>query len=562
MINHLTIFSGHLRRRTFTTARTSYPSYGSTKATDPYFRTTHTIEQYRHQWNDVLDNGSRKQESDDISLAGRVVSKREASKKLYFIDIESNGARVQVMSDERHVDQNRFDHTSDAESTATETTSTTTTTTSTTPTTISSSFHNDGAFQEFRSSHKELQRGDIIGVTGFPAKTKKGELSIVPRSLHFLAPCLHELPAPGDPPPQDPNVRFRKRAADLLSNPQSKYILQTRFRCISLIRQYLESKGFVEAETPILNLNAGGAAARPFTTSSVALGSSAPPLHLRIAPELYLKQLVIGGFDRVFEIGKVFRNEGIDSTHNPEFTTCEFYQAYADYEDLMEMTEDMLSSIETSLLREGTDRDERTPAVFAGRPFPRMSVYDELERVLNQQLPPPDELEDTSAVEALIVACDRGNVPIPSEGRIGGWSASKVLDNMIGHCLEPLCVEPTFLCDHPAVMSPLANMHRSRPGLTERFELFVNGNELCNAYAELNNPMEQRRRFEQQAKMQNFYGHDVEIPAKDEAFCDALEYGLPPTAGWGIGVDRLVMLLTGQQHIREVLPFVLIKPTE
>ena len=550
--------------RAFSTARNSYPHYGS-DSYSTHFRASLSISEYRNQWNNVLGNGDRRPDHDEeISLAGRVVSKREASKKLYFIDIESSGSRIQIMSDERHFQPTSL-----------------TTIGGVPPLT---SALPDGTFDDFRKCHKVLQRGDVVGVTGFPAKSNKGELSIVPRSMRWLAPCLRELPAPGDPPPQDPNVRFRQRSMDLLSNSKTKQILLTRFKVISLMRRYLESHNFVEAETPILNNNAGGAAARPFVTSSIAFGSKAAPLHLRIAPELYLKQLVIGGFDRVFEIGKVFRNEGIDSTHNPEFTTCEFYQAYAEYEDVMVMTEDMLSSIELgvqeiveSFIDDGGERNDdagrvedameddsnnttiSSSLIFAtGKPFHRIRVYDELERLLDTTLPPPDQLEDEEAVRALVKICKENNIPCPKGMAL---SAPKVLDHMIGTLLEPLCVAPTFLCDHPAVMSPLAKNHRSRPGLTERFELFVNGKELCNAYTELNDPRVQRERFEMQMKMRTNHG-DLDSHTIDEKFCEALEYGLPPTAGWGIGIDRLVMLLTRQQHIREVLPFVLMKNDE
>ena len=551
----------HKRALSTSSNRISYPAYGGSSSTantttTEHFRTTQTIDEFRKEWAH-LDKGGREKETTqglphEICLAGRVVSKREASKKLYFIDIESNGSRIQVMSDERHF-----------EGQGTATTATTTTATNSTTTTTTTT----GAFQHFRSCHKELQRGDIIGVSGFPAKSNKGELSIIPRHLHWLAPCLRDLPAPGDPPPQDPNVRFRQRSMDLISNPTAKHILQVRFKVLSLMRRYLESKDFVEAETPILNVNAGGAAAKPFTTSSLALGSNAPPLHLRIAPELHLKQLVIGGFDRVFEIGKVFRNEGIDSTHNPEFTTCEFYQAYAEYNDVMTMTEDMLSSLEVgvrnSVVPLGEEETTR-PFLFAHRPFKRLSVYDELENILNVTLPPPDELEDLQSSIILQDICNSSSNAIqlpklPQEHT--QFSVPQLLDHMIGTLIEPSCIEPTFLCDHPAIMSPLAKNHRARPGLTERFELFVNGKELCNAYSELNDPELQRARFDSQLSMRLLY-NDVECHGKDEEFCESLMYGLPPTAGWGIGIDRLVMLLTDQQHIREVLPFPLLKPEE
>jgi lysyl-tRNA synthetase, class II len=540
--------------------RISYPAYGAfdTTTNREHFRITQTIEDFRNDWN-FLESGGREVESADgtphaISLAGRVISKREASKKLYFIDIESNGSRIQVMSDERHFDEN------------------TTTGASSSPSSPISATNKDGTFDNFRSCHKELQRGDIIGVSGFPAKTNKGELSIIPKSMCWLAPCLRELPSPGDPPPQDPNVRFRQRSMDLISNQESRHILQVRFKVISLMRQYLENLNFVEAETPILNANAGGAAATPFTTSSVALGSNAPPLHLRIAPELYLKQLVIGGFDRVFEIGKVFRNEGIDSTHNPEFTTCEFYQAYAEYNDIMNLTEDMLSTLEIGIrecIKKGMiqnnpnndNNEDDTPFIFAKKPFKRISVYDELENILNVQLPPPNELEDTKSLKILLDICNLSSNNINLEDSQATQSVPKILDHMISTLIEPLCIEPTFLCDHPSIMSPLAKNHRTRVGLTERFELFVKGKELCNAYSELNDPDVQRSRFDSQLNMRSLY-NDIESHGKDEEFCESLMYGLPPTAGWGIGIDRLVMLLTNQKHIREVLPFPLLKPDE
>ncbi len=530
-----------------------------------FFRADHTIADFRAAW-DHLHKGERCPGS-SVSLAGRVVSKREASKKLYFVDIESGGARVQVMADERHFEApaplppppDR-----DAGGAAAPAT---------------------GAFHAFRPCLKELRRGDVVGVTGFPARAQRGELSLVPRGLHWLAPCNRELPAAGEwHSVADPNLRFRCRPLDWLANPASRQTLRTRFRVVSLLRRFLEDRGFVEAETPVLSFSAGGAAAESFTTRAHALGSRADRLHLRIAPELYLKQLVVGGFDRVFEVGKVFRNEGIDATHNPEFTTCEFYAAYAEYEELMGLTEEMLRAIEAGVV-EAQEQQQESGAAAAGRgggttpppgspprifggggsdgdgpppPFPRVSVYDALERRLGVDLPAPTRLgEDPAALDELLAVCAASPlVPDMPEGT--PRSAAKVLDHLIGELLEPACQEPTFLCDHPAIMSPLAKGHRSRPGLTERFELFVRGKELCNAYTELNDPREQRARFDAQRAMRRDHG-DTESHGVDEPFCEALEYGLPPTAGWGIGVDRLVMLLTGHGHIREVLPFPLMK---
>ena len=381
---------------------------------------------------------------------------------------------------------------------------------------------------------------------------------------------MHDIPAPGDSVVTDPNLRFRNRAKDLLSNPHSRATLSTRFRIISSLRRFFEARDFVEAETPILSFAAGGAAAESFVTKSKALGSKADALHLRIAPELYLKQLVVGGFDRVFEVGKVFRNEGIDSTHNPEFTTCEFYAAYMEYEEMMDLTEELLRNIEANVKSlsgadENVEQEGGDAKLLFGRPrdgqFARISVYDELERILGKnKLPPASELGSPEAAKTLLDLCGK-NPSLPALPAGTPRSAEKILDHMIGHLIEPFCMEPTFLCDHPVVMSPLAKEHRGRPGLTERFELFVRGRELCNAYTELNDPEVQRARFEAQRRVFEEHGDLESRGKKDDTFCEALEYGLPPTAGWGIGVDRLVMLLTGQTHIREVLPFALMKPT-
>lgn len=415
-------------RKLSTTSRFSYPPYGGAHDSKN-FKITHTVSEFRNQYNSILKPGDQKTDSKEISIAGRVISKREASKKLYFIDIENNGTRVQIMSNEKHFIESIPSLSS-------------------TPTTSTidhsnSSFSSSGSFNTFRSSHRELQRGDIIGITGFPAKSKIGELSLVPTAMHWLAPCLHDLPAPGDPPPTDPNTRFRKRAADLISNTTARNVLKSRFAIISLLRQYLESKDFIEAETPILNINAGGAVARPFTTSSIALGSTAPPLNLRIAPELYLKQLVIGGFDRVFEIGKVFRNEGIDSTHNPEFTTCEFYMAYADYNDLMDMTEDMLRNMVKEItgsykLTYHPDRNSETGpgeaiTIDFEPPFERLPMVGTIEKRGNFKVPRP--LHGEECRQFLIAKC--------TELELGAEppTCGKLLDKLVEHFIEQTVVD-------------------------------------------------------------------------------------------------------------------------
>lgn len=307
----------------------------------------------------------------------------------------------------------------------------------------------------------------------------------------------------------------------------------------------------------MMNMIAGGAAARPFVTHHNDLNMR---LFMRIAPELYLKKLVVGGLNRVYEIGKQFRNEGIDLTHNPEFTTCEFYMAYKDYYDLMEITENMLSGMVYELTNgsykikyhaDGLDKDpieiDFTP------PFRRIDMIEGLEEMAGLSI--PKDLTSAEANQYLKDACLKYEIKCPPPE-----TTARLLDKLVGHFLEETCVNPTFIINHPEIMSPLAKWHRTKPGLTERFELFINKHELANAYTELNDPVVQRQRFADQLKDRQ--SGDDEAMALDETFCTALEYGLPPTAGWGLGIDRLTMLLTDSQNIKEVLLFPAMKPQD
>ncbi|OQR95110.1 lysyl-tRNA synthetase [Achlya hypogyna] len=439
-----------------------------------------------------------------VSLAGRITSIRAASKKLIFLDINNDGHEVQVLAERKY-----YANADDADD------------------------------KSFEHVHDSLRRGDIIGVHGFPGKSGKGELSIIPQNVSILSPCLAPFPN-SKYGVKEIDIRFRQKYLDLLTNKD----------VIQYIRRYLEDRDFVEVETPILCTAAGGAAANPFTTTSRALHTD---LFLRIAPELYLKQLVIGGLDRVFEIGKVFRNEGVDQSHNPEFTMCEFYQAYADYNTFMATAEDMLSDILFLVALCGSYTVEwNGRTIDFTPPFKRISILEGLEAALDEPLP---AMDDPELVIKLVALCERRGVACPPP-----HTPARVLDCLIGEYLEPQCVNPTFLIHHPALLSPLAKAHRENPLVTERFELFVGGKELCNAYTELNDPDEQRERFAAQA--QDRATGDSEAHTKDEAFCRALEYGLPPTAGFGIGIDRLVMLLAGMPHIREVILFPTMKPTQ
>ncbi|KAF7682984.1 putative lysine--tRNA ligase, cytoplasmic [Astathelohania contejeani] len=403
---------------------------------------------------------------------------------------------------------------------------------------------------------KTVRRGDIVGYSGNPGKTKTGEMSVFIKEMEVLTPCLRTIPMEHFGI-KDSEIIYRRRYLDLLMNSESKKRFIIRANVIKYIRKFLDTRGFLEVETPMMNMIPGGAAAKPFKTYHNELKLD---LFMRISPELFLKMLVVGGMDRVYEMGKVYRNEGIDLTHNPEFTICEFYMAYADFEDLMKMTEEMLCGMvkeiagTTEILYHPPKREERPDPVtidFKG-PFKRINLLDGLSEKLGIKLT-GENIENKEILEKLIGICDERGI-IVSEPK----TISRVLDKLVGEFLEPECTNPTFITCHPQVMSPLAKKHRSLPGLTERFELFINGKEICNAYTELNDPIDQRNRFIQQAS-DKAAGDDEAMPM-DEGFCVALEYGLPPTAGWGIGIDRLVMFLTNAANIRDVVLFPAMKP--
>ncbi|CAI5715774.1 unnamed protein product [Hyaloperonospora brassicae] len=513
------------------------------------FPVSMSLQEYQHKFEALEPRARCTDES--VALAGRVVAIRHASKNLVFLDLQNDGHTVQVLSEVKHFRGSRDDATGGAGAGAGAGAGDNNST-------------DETVKSEFRALHESLRRGDIIGVTGFPGKSGKGELSIVPRQLQVLAPCLQPFPN-SKYGIKEPEIRFRKKYLDLLTNPGVRSIFVTRAKVVRGIRRYLESRNFIEVETPMLFSAAGGAAAQPFVTDSRALGKE---LYLRIAPELFLKQLVIGGFDRVFEIGKVFRNEGIDATHNPEFTICEFYQAYADYNTLMDMAEQMIAGIAKDVtgscivqypiedaseeVGEGSADNHSMVEINFTPPYKRLPVLDTLEVCLGDKLP---DVNSPDSIPKLLELCEQHNIECSKP-----HTCARLVDKLIGHFIEPKCVHPTFLYNHPTCMSPLAKAHREQEGVTERFELFVAGKELCNAYTELNDPFDQRQRFAaQQADQQR---GDSEAHSKDDEFCTALEYGLPPTGGFGIGVDRLVMLLSGKTHIREVIMFPAMKAKE
>jgi lysyl-tRNA synthetase, class II len=377
----------------------------------------------------------------------------------------------------------------------------------------------------------ELDLGDIIGVDGLAFRSKRGELSLRVESFELLAKSLR-------PPPDkfhglhDVETRFRHRELDLIANEESRAVFLARARVVSAIRAYLDGAGFIEVETPILQPLYGGAMARPFTTHHNALDRD---FYLRIATELYLKRLIVGGLEKVYELAKDFRNEGISYKHNPEFTMLEWYEAYADYEDVMRRVEELLPRAAGAAGYDGE--------IDFAPPYRRVTLRDAIHGATGIDVL---ELRDRDALSAAIAA---SGSDIPTDGLT--WP--ELVDDLFSKVIEPTLVQPTFVIDFPKEISPLAKDHRSEPGLVERFEAFAGGMEIANAFSELNDPDEQRARFEAQQRFAA-EGHEEAMPL-DEAYLQALEQGLPPTGGIGIGIDRLVMLLTGRRTIREVVLF-------
>lgn len=576
-----------------------------------------------------IEDGARVEAEDGVVLCGRVVSKpRQAGKKLCFFHIASESATVQVLADARFFhDSHARDVDGGSNGSATGP--------ATGPAT---------GFADFAEMRHGLAEGDVVSVRGFPGRSNKGELSLVPRQVTVVAPCLLDIPSgrgDGKGALSDKGTRHRLRHLDLLARGDAaKRPFLVRAHVLRFLRSHMEARGFLEVETPVLVKSAGGAIATPFTTRARVSGDA--EVSLRIAPELFLKQLVVGGFDRVFELGKVFRNEGVSNVHNPEFTTLEFYQAYADYEDLMEFTEHLLEALASEVL--GSPALPESPggdapgaaSVSLRAPFKRVSIVPALaqlygetpesfpdvndaaraghvgerlramlvarhganwdqhkdkarahEDILDGKLEHLEHLEhlekldkldkpDNTEVEAEVEA-EAGSLAMDCGGDSDSVASNcKLLDDMIGLDLEPQCVQPTFLCDHPKAMSPLAKCHDDDPGKSQRFELFILGKEVCNSYTELNDPDEQMRRFllqsqgrarpaangtsEEAASADADADAGLEMMPVDAEYCEALRYGLPPTAGWGMGVDRLVMMLCGAESIRDVILFPMLPP--
>jgi lysyl-tRNA synthetase class 2 len=401
-----------------------------------------------------------------------------------------------------------------------------------------------------------VDHSDWIGAEGTLFRTRTGEVSLKVASFTLLSKALRPLPFGKEEIDAetgerrvhsgftDLEARYRQRYADLAVNPEVRDTFVMRARLTRALRQFLDDRGFVEVETPVLQPLYGGALARPFTTHHNALDMQ---LYLRIAVELYLKRLIVGGMERVYEIGKNFRNEGLSRFHNPEFTMLEFYAAYMDYEDVMRLTEEMLVHAVDQVCGGG-------PVTFGGHeirftpPFARFSMYDAIRQIGGVDVPSLDDDGLRAEVRKLGVSADE----------VAGMGRGKLIDELFGTLVEPKLIQPTFITDYPREMSPLAKPKRGDPQLTERFELMVAGKELLNAYSELNDPIDQRERFESQARLA--LAGDDETQPLDEDFLRALEYGMPPTGGLGMGIDRLMMILSGQPSIRDVILFPAMRP--
>jgi lysyl-tRNA synthetase, class II len=460
-----------------------------------------------------------------VSIIGRVHSVRSSGKNLYFFDLFDEGNSMQII--------------------------------------VNRKFFYDGD-NIFKNVCKILRTGDYVGIRGTIYKTKSGELSIMTRGMEILAPCLHMIPRK-ERTTQDNTktnglsnleTRYRQRYLDLIINDNVRNIFITRSKVIKYLRRFLEDRDFIEVETPILDIMAGGATAKPFCTFS---NDYQIPMYMRVAPELYLKRLIIGGFNKVFEIGRQFRNESNDPTHNCEFTSCEFYQRNIDYIGLMDMTEELFRGMVFEITRNNYIESPQIgrKKINFGNNFERIDMIPALEKELGIEFPDPLEYYSEKARKFFDRICEENNIHcgIPR-------TTARLLDKLVGHYIEPKCINPTFIYGHPQVMSPLAKWDRNRPGLTERFELFIDGMEYANAYTELNDPQKQYECFMEQdnEKKQG----DEEAQPIDMSFVIAMEHGLPPTGGWGCGIDRLCMLLSGpllaHDSIREVILFPTMKP--
>jgi lysyl-tRNA synthetase class 2 len=464
---------------------------------DPFDITRYDVTHKARQIIDDFDN----MEGQKVSIAGRIITRRIMGKASFAHILDSSG-QIQIFVQINEV--------------------------------------GDEQYQSFRS----YDIGDIIGLTGVVFRTRMGEITVKVQEMVLLAKSLHPLPEKWHGL-KDPDLRYRHRYTDLIVNPDVRRTFEIRSKIIRGIRNYLDERGYLEVETPILHTTAGGATARPFITHHNTLDID---MYLRIATELHLKRLIIGGFDKVYEVGRIFRNEGMSIKHNPEFTTVEIYKAYGDYHDMMELTENMIVSIAnevlgtTRIMYQGTEID-LTP------PWRRLTMTDAVKEYTGL------DFSGISTDDEARKAAREAGVNVDKDATWG-----KVLNEVFEEKVEEHLVQPTFILDYPIEVSPLAKRIKDDPRLTYRFELFITGREMANAFSELNDPMDQRERFMEQARLRA--AGDDEAHMMDEDFVHALEIGMPPTGGLGIGIDRLVMLLTDSYSIRDVILFPTMKPRE
>jgi lysyl-tRNA synthetase, class II len=475
------------------------------------------LEDYDDERNDPEREGT---EPMRVALAGRLTSKRVMGKAAFFhLQDETGQIQVYLRRDD-----------------------------------LPEGFYND-VFKRL------LDIGDLVGISGTVFRTRMGEVSVHADDLRLLAKGIRPIPYPKEVegpegqkqvynPVTDKEFRYRQRYVDLVVNPQVREVFRQRARMITEIRQFLDERGYVEVETPVLQPLYGGAAARPFTTHHNALDM---PLFLRIADELYLKRLIVGGFEGVYEISKDFRNEGLSRFHNPEFTMLELYVAYKDYAWMMDLVEEMIERVCTALhgrpVATTIAPDGSTRTISFARPWPRIPMFEAIRQRTGHDLYQKSRDEVATIARALHIEVD------------DSMGLGKLIDEIFGEAVEPHLVQPTFITDYPVELSPLAKRHREKEGLVERFEVICNGKEICNAFSELNDPIDQRERFEEQVRLASA-GDEEAVNEIDEDYLRALEYGMPPTAGLGVGIDRLTMVLTGQESIRDVILFPLMRPEE
>ncbi len=464
---------------------------------NPFDVTTYNQEYHTSDIHDKFDEMEGKQ----VSIAGRLMSKRVMGKASFF-DLRDRRGKVQLY------------------------------------------VTRDDMGEEVYKNFKRLDIGDLVGVTGEVFRTQKGEISVRTNGYTLLSKSLLPLPEKFHGL-RDTDLRYRQRYVDLIMNPEVKRAFEIRSKVITAIRNYLDSQDFMEVDTPILNTIPGGAAARPFITHHNTLDID---MYMRIAPELYLKRLIVGGFERVYEMGRQFRNEGMDVKHNPEFTTVEVYQAYTDYEGMMNLTEDLISTVAQEVL--GTTKiTYQGEEVDLSPGWARMTMMDSIKKYAGI------DFKETSTDEEAAALAKSVGIEVEK-----GMSRGEIISLTFEEKVEENLIQPTFIYEYPVEVSPLAKRYKDNPDFTERFEIFITRREFGNAFSELNDPIDQKERFMKQVEKRE--AGDEEANMMDEDFVTALEYGLPPTGGLGIGIDRLIMLLTDSASIRDVLLFPTMKPLD